>query len=67
MTPALYNECLAILHWPTITVAEILGVPASVAMSWMLGTKPVPASVDAWLEGLVEAHLRLRPATELAG
>ncbi len=51
-----FRECLAALHWPSATVAEVLKIPLSVSMEWLLGRSEVPPNVALWLEALTRAH-----------
>ena len=52
-----FRECLRALHWPSATVAEVLNVPSSVSVGWLLGSDEVPPQVALWLETLARVHL----------
>lgn len=52
-----FRECLRALHWPSATVAEVLNVPPSTSIGWMLGSDEVPPQVALWLETLARVHL----------
>ncbi len=50
------RQCLAILRWTQVDLAEELGIPAEHVGEWLTGRTHVPVAVAAWLEALVKAH-----------
>lgn len=52
-----FRECLRALRWPSATLAEVLNVPQSTSIGWLLGTHEVPPQVSLWLETLARVHL----------
>lgn len=50
------RQCLAILRWTQVDLAEELGIPAEHVGEWLTGRTHVPVAVAAWLEALVKVH-----------
>jgi hypothetical protein len=55
------RECLKILRWSAVDLAEQLGCPEIEVTAWLDGGTRTPIAVAAWLEALVKAHRALPP------
>jgi hypothetical protein len=64
MTDIELKQCLATLHWSTLTLAQSLGVDVGTVVDWYFGRADVPNEVSMWLTTLAEAMERY-PAPDL--
>jgi hypothetical protein len=55
------RECLKILRWSAVDLAEQLGCPEIEVTAWLDGGTRTPIAVAAWLEALVKAFKALPP------
>ena len=56
MDAARLKQCLAVLHWSTLTLADVLKCPFDLVLPWYHGRADIPDEVQRWLEALVAAH-----------
>lgn len=55
------RECLKILRWKPVDLAEQLGCAENEVTIWLEGRAVAPIAVTAWLEALVKAYKALPP------
>ncbi|CDX24498.1 hypothetical protein MPLB_500005 [Mesorhizobium sp. ORS 3324] len=55
------RECMKVLRWDTVDLAQELNHPQSEVARWVDGRARVPLAVGAWIEALVKAHKALAP------
>jgi hypothetical protein len=56
MNATRFRECLIILHWSSLTLADLLHTTAGTVMAWYYGREVIPDAVGEWLDTLVRAH-----------
>lgn len=64
MTPARLRECLALLRWSQLGLADILGYDPRLVRRWASGARPVPPDVAAWIERAAAFHAPLWAAMD---
>ena len=50
------KQCLVVLHWSTLTLADVLRCSFDVVLPWYHGRAEIPYEVGEWLEALVASH-----------
>jgi hypothetical protein len=56
MTPSRFRECLAVLHWSQLGLAELLYCDDQLVRRWAQGSEPVPETIAGWIEKLASAR-----------
>lgn len=56
MTPTRLVECLDIIRWTSLDLAEVLECDFKLVEAWLEGIEDVPPKVAAWIETLATAH-----------
>ncbi|MDG4884193.1 hypothetical protein [Mesorhizobium sp. WSM4884] len=55
------RECMKVLRWDAVDLAQELNHPQSEVARWVDGRARIPLAVGAWIEALVKAHKALPP------
>lgn len=56
MTPTRLVECLTIIRWTSLDLADALECDVSLVGAWLEGLEEVPVKVAAWIETLATVH-----------
>jgi hypothetical protein len=56
MTPERLDECLSIIRWSPVTMADALGCDLSAVQAWLDGTDPIPPKTKVWINMLALVH-----------
>lgn len=57
MTPTRLVECLSIVRWTSLDLADALECDVSLVEAWLEGVEEIPVKTAAWIETLATVHL----------
>lgn len=56
MTPTRLVECLTVIRWTSLDLAEALECDVSLVEAWLEGLEDIPVKTAAWIETMAKVH-----------